>query len=180
VVIRMRKPGNPRTSPSISNGMASAKSLGGDMIALTMRTTVREIAAGNTTVPMRSVSTTNCILKQNVPHKLRTRTSSMRLCSVEFIHLRLWDNRTLKEEGMTVLQTACGQNIILRWGKLRSISVLRNRSSPRRRRFFWWRVSTTDSEYSWTISGLRRIGTHFSAPSASRFRAFNRYIEKLD
>lgn len=87
-------------------GIASAKSFGGDRIAFTIRTMVREIAAGNTTVPMRSVSTTNCILKQNVPQRLRTRTNSIRLCKVELIQRRRCERRTVNDEGITVLQTA--------------------------------------------------------------------------
>ena len=172
VAIKMRNPGRPRTTANMRSGMVSAKFFGGDMITFTMSTPVSVIAAGNTTVPMRSINTTNYILKQKVPHRFRTLTSSIELCSVELIHRPRYERRNLMEEGMIVLHTARGQNIVLRCGKFRSIRVLKNRSLPKRRRFFLSSVLTTDSLYSCMISGLRKTGTHFSAPSGSGFQCF--------
>jgi len=133
------------------------------------------MAIGKTTVPRRSMKTTNCIEKQKVPQRLRTRTNSMRLWIVELIHRRRCERRILKVSGTTVLHLACGKNIIFLFGKVRSRIVVRNRSSPSRSKFFWWRVVTSLWLYSLTISGLTINGTQ-SSPVA--FLAFNLNIEK--
>ncbi len=51
-------------------------------------------------------------------------------------HRRRWDKSTLNLSGTTVLQQACGKNIILRFGKIFNISVVKKRSSPSNKRFF--------------------------------------------
>ena len=86
---------------------------------------VNEMAAGRTSVPASSMPTTNCIEKQNVPHRSRTRSSSARLWMVELIQRRRCESNTRKVSGTTVLQTACGQKTFLRLGKVLSISVVR-------------------------------------------------------
>ena len=86
--------------------MASSKLCGGERIMPTMSMYVREMAIGRTTVPRRSMKTTNCMLKQNVPHRFRTRTSSMRLWIVELIQRRRCERRTLNVSGTTVLHFA--------------------------------------------------------------------------
>ena len=104
------------------------------------------MAAGRTSVPTSSMKTTNCMLKQNVPHRSRTSTSSIRLCTVLLIQRRRCDSSTLNCSGTVVLQTACGTNTCLRLGNVLSISVDRYRSSPSSNRFFLCSVSTTFSE----------------------------------
>jgi hypothetical protein len=81
------------------------------------------MAAGNTRVPMSSMNTTNCMLKQKVPHRSRTSTSSIRLWTVLLIHRRRCDNSTLNLSGTVVLHTAWGTNTCLRFGNVFSISV---------------------------------------------------------
>ena len=173
--MRINTAGKPRTATSIINGIASSNVFGGENAMLTISMYVSEIAMGRTTVPSRSMNTTNCMLKQNVPQRFRTRTSSMRLWMVELIHRRRWDSSTEKVSGTTVRQRAWGKNIILRFGNVRSRQVVKNRSSPRRSKFFWWRVVTSLWLYSLTISGLMISGTQ-SSPLA--FRAFSRNMEK--
>ena len=89
------------------------------------------MAAGRTRVPINSMNTTNCMLKQKVPHRSRTSTSSIRLWTVLLIHRLRCDSRTLNSSGTTVLQTACGTKTCFRLGNVLSISVDRYRSSPR-------------------------------------------------
>ena len=67
VVMRMRTAGRPRTPPSNTIGIASGNVFGGDRATVAMRRYVRAIATGRTTVPRRSINTTNCMLKQKVP-----------------------------------------------------------------------------------------------------------------
>jgi hypothetical protein len=175
VVSMMSTDGRPSTAMSSTSGIASEKLCGGLKAVLMMRMYVSTIAIGSTTVPRRSMKTTNCIEKQNVPHRFRTSTSSIRLCTVELIHRRRCESRTLNVSGTTVRQRACGRNIILRFGNVRSSSVVRKRSSPSSSRFFSCSVVTTDCEYSLTISGLMMSGTQ-SSPDA--LRALMRNMEK--
>ena len=77
--------------------------------------------------------------------------------------------------GATVRHLACGQNDILRFGNVRRRSVVRKRSSPRRRRFFWCSVVTFVCEYWLTICGCTRTGNQ---SSSFGLRALIRYMEK--
>lgn len=167
--------GRPNTAPSSIRGIASSKVLGGLIAIPTARAYVRVIAIGRTTVPIRSMKTTNCMLKQKVPQRFRTRTSSIRLWMVELIHRRRWERRTLKVSGTIVRHLACGKNIIFLFGNVRSNIVVRNRSSPKRSRFFWWRVVTWLWLYSLTISGFMINGIQSSFVV---FRALSRNMEK--
>lgn len=81
------------------------------------------MAAGSTRVPISSMKTTNCMLKQKVPQRSRTSTSSIRLCTVLLIHRLRCDNKTLNWSGTVVLHTAWGTKICLRLGNVLSISV---------------------------------------------------------
>jgi hypothetical protein len=145
-------------------------------------------------VPSRSMNTTNCIERQAMPQRSDTNTSSIKLCIVELIHRLLCDSKTWKVSGTTVLQTwkvlklildcqqlsrqsrnltACGRNIIWRFGKVLSINVERNRSSPKNKRFLACNVVTTFWLYSKTISGLASKGTQ-----APFLGALTRYMQK--
>ena len=75
----MRTAGRPMTATRSMSGMAFSNVLGGSSTMLTTSAYVSEMATGRTTVPSKSINTTNCIEKQNVPQRFRTRTSSMRL-----------------------------------------------------------------------------------------------------
>jgi hypothetical protein len=175
VVMRIKTAGKPRTAARSMSGIASWKEVGGVMIELTIKAPVKQMATGKTTVPTRSIKTTNCIEKQNVPQRFRTRTNSIKLCTVELIHRRRCDRSTEKVSGATVLHLAWGRKIFFRRGNVRSRIVDKNRSSPSKSKFFWCNVETSDCEYSLTISGLTRIGTQ--SVSAS-FLALILYIEK--
>lgn len=126
-------------------------------------------------LPINSIKTTNCIEQQNVPQRSFTRTSSKRLWTVELIHRRRWERRTLKLSGTMVLQMAWGTKINLRRGNVLSIRVVKYRSSPSKRRFRLWRVSVTFSLYASTISGLATMGTQWFLPP---FGALMRYMQK--
>lgn len=127
---------------------------------------------GSTTVPSRSMNTTNCILKQKVPQRFLTSTNSIRLCIVELIHRLRCESSTEKVSGTTVLHRACGKNIIFRFGNVLRRQVVKNRSSPSNRRFFWCKVVTSDWLYSLTISGLTMRGTQ-SSPDDLRALSLN-------
>ena len=62
-------------------------------------------------------------LKQNVPQKSRIMTRTERLWTVELIHRRRCESSMRNVSGTTVLQTACGQKSILRFGNVLSRSV---------------------------------------------------------
>jgi hypothetical protein len=70
------------------------------------------------------------IEQQNTPQRFGTFMSSIKLWMDEQIHRRRWESKTEKVSGTSVLHFAAAQNIIFRRGKVRIISVLRNRSSP--------------------------------------------------
>lgn len=155
LVMTIKTPGKPKiraskTSGIVGNSFFCPSSLPlfwkGVKMACTTTNTVKAMAAGSTIVPTRSMNTTNRIEKQNVPQRSRTWISSNRLCTVELIHRRRCERSTRNVSGTTVLHTADGWNIIFRFGKVLSMSVVRYRSSPRSSRFFLCRVSTTFSE----------------------------------
>ena len=124
-------------------------------------------------VPNRSMKTTNLMLKQQKPHISLSQTSSAKLWIVELIHLLLWESRTLHVSGAAVLAYASGINLYDMVGKYLVISVVRNRSSPRDKRFFLCKVSTTQSLYSWITASEMRRGLPLSAVR-------KRYMEKLN
>lgn len=97
-------------------------------------------------MPTSSMKTTNCMLKQKVPQRSRTSTSSIKLWTVLLIHRLRCDRSTLNLSGTVVLQTPCGTKTCLRFGNVLSISVDRYRSSPSSSKFFLCNVSTTFSE----------------------------------
>lgn len=117
------------------------------------------MAAGSTTVPIKSINTENCMERQAMPQRSDTMTSSIKLWTVELIHRLRCDRSTVKLSGTTVLHRAWGTKIICRLGNVRSMSVDRKRSSPNSNRFFAWSVVTTFRLYSRMISGLARMGT---------------------
>ncbi|EDK42120.1 conserved hypothetical protein [Lodderomyces elongisporus NRRL YB-4239] len=136
---------------------------------------VNAIAAGKTKVPTNSMKITNCIEKQKVPHKSFTSTSSIKLCTVELIHLRRCDNKTLNLSGTTVLHAALGMKICFLLGNVLNINDDKYLSSPKRSKFFLCNVSTTLSEYLSTISGFAKIGTQYPSDP---FGALILYIQK--
>src|SRR6267142_421910 len=144
VVMTISNPGRPKMMAKRARGIVVFVCPG--TTELIMRYIVKDMAAGRTRVPASSIPTTNCIEKQNVPQRSRTRTSSARLCTVELIQRRRWERRTLKVSGTTVLQTADGKKMFLRFGKVFNIKVVKYRSSPRSNKFFLCKVSTTFSE----------------------------------
>lgn len=103
-MIRIRKAGENSTRISRTKGVADEKLVIGVWARETISTIVKTMATGKVKVPTRSIMTTNCIEKQKVPHRLRTRTSSNKLWIVELIHRRRWDSKTLNSSGTIVLQ----------------------------------------------------------------------------
>ncbi|KAI3482907.1 hypothetical protein L1887_54229 [Cichorium endivia] len=75
--------------------------------------------------------------------------------------------------GTSVLQRASGQKTILRFGKVRSSVVVRNRSSPSSSRFFWCSVVTTLWLYSRVTSGLTMMGTPVIVGELARLDAIH-------
>ncbi|KAH3671583.1 hypothetical protein OGAPHI_000286 [Ogataea philodendri] len=152
----MRSPGKPNM---IAIRISDITGVGFDTMAITIMYRVNVIDAGKTSVPTNSTAMMKFIEKQNVPHKSFTRTSSIKLCTVELIHLLLWDKSTANLSGTTVLQAALATNTCFRRGNVRSINDERYLSSPSNRRFFLCKLSSTFSEYFSTMSELAKIGT---------------------
>jgi hypothetical protein len=60
------------------------------------------------TLPTSSIKITNCIEKQNVPHKSFTKISSIKLWIVELIQRLRCDNKTRNVSGTVVWHVALG------------------------------------------------------------------------
>lgn len=75
-------------------------------------------------MPTSSTKMINCIEKQKVPQRSRTRTSSIRLWMVELIQRRLWERSTMNSSGTVVLHTAWGMKTCFRLGNVRYYSQI--------------------------------------------------------